>query len=559
MGAGAKQLRTQVVIVGAGPVGLLLATDLAKRGIRTVVMELRGFMEPPSVKCNHVSARTMEQLRRLGLAETVRSTGLPTDHSNDIAFRLTTTGVELSRVHIPGRADRYTDTTGPDGWWPTPEPPHRINQRFLEPLLARHAASLPEVTLINACEFTGFTENSQGIVAQAHLLGSGQALEISGSYIVGCDGARSTLRRAIGAVLEGTAVIQHVQSTLIKAPALLGRLGERPAWAYYSLNSRRCGTVFAIDGTQEWLVHNHLDVEEAEAGNVDRHASIRAILGVDEDFQYEVLSHEDWIARRLVADRFRNGRAFICGDAAHLWIPQAGYGMNAGIADCLDLSWMLAATLQGWASPDLLDAYEAERLPITNQASHFAMNHGLQKIKMRHSLPPALEEDSPAGALARAEVGSRVYDLNVRQFCCAGLNFGYYYDASPVIVYDGEAPPPYGMDTFTPSIVPGCRMPHFWLPDGRSVYDALGDGYTLVQLDRRADAAAAALLQEAERQGMPMTRLHIGRDGVPDVYTSDLLICRPDQHVAWRSGPARLDAAKVVATLRGDAAGPPPG
>ena len=153
--------------------------------------------------------------------------------------------------------------------------------------------------------------------------------------------------------LEGTAVIQRVQSTCIRAPGLRALIPGKPAWSYYAMNPRRCGTMFAIDGHETWLVHNHLNAEEPEFDSVDRDRSLREILGVGPDFEYEILSKEDWVGRRLVADRFRNGRVFLAGDAAHLWVPYAGYGMNAGIADALNLSWLLAACVQGWADEGL--------------------------------------------------------------------------------------------------------------------------------------------------------------------------------------------------------------
>src|SRR5262249_42160919 len=153
------------------------------------------------------------------------------------------------------------------------------------------------------------------------------------------------------------------------------------------------------------------------------------------DFSYEVISREDWVGRRLVADRFRLGRAFICGDAAHLWVPYAGYGMNAGIADAADLSWLLAATLHGWADQRILDAYERERQPITDQVSRFAMEFAARVTKHRRATPPEIEWPGPEGDEVRARVGRQAYELNVAQYCCGGLNFGYYYDSSPIIAY----------------------------------------------------------------------------------------------------------------------------
>jgi hypothetical protein len=307
--------------------------------------------------------------------------------------------------------------------------------------------------------------------------------------------------------------------------------------------------VFAIDGRETWLVHNHLNADEPEFDSVDRDASIRHILGVDGDFRYEVISKEDWVGRRLVAERFRDRRVFLAGDAAHLWVPYAGYGMNAGIADALNLSWLLAARLQGWAGEAMLDAYEAERQPITEQVSRFAMDHAQKMMKARRAVPSDIEAPGPHGDALRAEVGREAYDLNVQQFCCAGLNFGYFYTGSPIIVADDEAPPDYTMGSFTPSTVPGCRAPHFWLRDGRSLYDAFGPGYTLLRLDSAIDVEG--LLAAARTRRMPLTLLDVSTEDVPEAYRHKLVMCRADQQVAWRTDAPPKDPNGLIDRLRG--------
>jgi len=538
-----------VFVAGAGPVGLTLAMDLSARGLRTVLAEPRRFAEPPNVKCNHVSARSMEVFRRLGIAGALRDAGLPPDYPNDVVFRTSMTGSELTRIRIPCRRDRYTDTSGPDGWWPTPEPPHRINQIYLEPILLRHAAALPGVTLHNRTQVVDFTQDDDGVTVVLRKLDDGSLRQLRARYLVGCDGGSSTVRKLMGSSLEGTAVIQRVQSTYIRAPKLAQQMHDRPAWCHYSVNPRRCGTVFAIDGQQTWLVHNHLSVDEAEFDAVDRDWAIRQILGVDEHFDYEVISKEDWVGRRLVATRFRNGRVFIAGDAAHLWVPYAGYGMNAGIADAMNLSWHLAAQLHGWAAPAALDAYERERQPITEQVSQFAMNHAQAMIKARRAVPENIEAPGAEGEAMRATVGEEAYQLNVQQFCCAGLNFGYFYDASPLITYDGEPAPAYSMGSFTASTVPGCRAPHLWLRDGRSLYDALGADYTLLRT--QPDVDVASLLAAARSRGVPLKLLDLHGEVLPPEYQHALLLCRPDQHIAWRGQRVPDDALGLVDTLRG--------
>lgn len=223
--------------------------------------------------------------------------------------------------------------------------------------------------------------------------------------------------------------------------------------------------------------------------------------------------------------------------------------MNAGIADATNLSWLLAAHLDGWADEAILDSYQTERLPITEQVSHFAMKHALAMNKARKEVPREIEADGPEGERVRAAIGKAAYDLNVQQYCCAGLNFGYYYQGSPIIAYDGDTPPPYSMGEFTPSTAPGARVPHLWLAPGRSLNDTLGPYYTLLRFDAALDVSA--LTAAAEDARMPLTVLDVPRQVASDVYRNALLLARPDQHVAWRGDVVPADPRALVEVLRG--------
>ncbi len=542
-----------VAIVGAGPVGLTLALDLAWRGIDVLVAEERSAGEPPSVKCNHISARSMEMFRRLGIARALRAVGLPDDYPNDVVFRTRATGFELTRIPIPARRDRFRRGLGPDTEWSTPEPAHRANQIYFEPVLFRCAAERRGITVLNRTRVEALRQFPDRVEITARELDTGHTRLIECRYLVGCDGGKSVIRHQIGSTLAGDELIQRVQSSYIRAPALRALITPPPAWMSYIYNRERAGNLIAIDGRETWLVHNYLFDEEQDFESVDRDRSIRALLGVGGDFRYEILRKEDWIGRRLIAGKFRDRRVFLCGDAAHIWVPYAGYGMNAGIADATNLAWLLAAHLSGWAPESILDAYELERLPITEQVSRFAMRHAEGAIRERTHLPAELEEHSPAGEAARAEVGNAAYRLHVQQFACAGLNFGYYYDASPLIAYDGEPAPPYTMFDYTPSTVPGCRTPHFWLPGGRSLYDALGPNYTLLRFDPGREIAP--LLGAAADRGVPLAVLDIPERppcGVP-AYRHALAISRPDQHLAWRGDRIPENPGALIERLRGAA------
>jgi hypothetical protein len=177
------------------------------------------------------------------------------------------------------------------------------------------------------------------------------------------------------------------------------------------------------------------------------------------------------------------------------------------------------------------------------------MDHAQKMIRARRAVPSDIEASGPEGDALRAEIGREAYDLNVQQFCCAGLNFGYFYTRSPIIVADGEAAPAYTMGSFTPSTVPGCRAPHLWLADGRSLYDAFGPGYTLLRFDRRVEIGA---LEKAAREArMPLAVLDVDAKEIPRAYGHRLVLCRADQHVAWRGDRVPADVVALVAQLRG--------
>ncbi len=551
------KLDASVLIVGGGPVGMTLALCLAKRGIASYLVEIRAAETLPDVKCNHIAARSMELFRSLGISQDLRAAGLPDDYPHSVSYRTSTLGEEIARIHIPGRNTRLTDHSGPDGNWPTPEPPHRINQRYIEPILRRHVQHESLITCLYKHQVMNFKQDEKGVTAQIQNLDlpDAQPFTLHAAYLVGCDGGRSMVRKGMGAKLVGDEVVQRVQSTCIRAPSLIALMKAPPAWAMFTVNPRRSGNIYAIDGKEVWLIHNYLRDNEADFESVDRDWAIRTILGVDNDFEYEVMSKEDWFGRRLVSDKLQDGRVFVAGDAAHLWVPYAGYGMNAGLADAANLAWHLSAQIEGWAAPQALLAYEKERHPITEQVSRFAMDHAHAMSQRRRQIPDNLEDDSLEGQASRQKFGQDLYDLNVQQYCCAGLNFGYYYDQSPVIVYDEERAPDYSMGSFIPSTVPGCRAPHFWMPDGQSVYDALGSAYTLLCFKQDVSNDVMALQTQAHALGMPLTVLDAsGVSDIPPEYKHSFVLVRTDAHTVWRGNSITLKTAHdVVVKLCGRA------
>ena len=483
-----RQLDASVVVVGAGPVGLTLALDLAWRGVDVTVLETRRAGEPPNVKCNQVSARSMEIFRRLGLADKLRGDRAAGGLSQRRSCCISATGPELSRIRLPSRAGRMRGETGDDGWWPTAEHPHRINQLFLEPVLFAHAAAQPRIRILHRTRFetspkvrTASPRSPRPRCRHALTLDQPLSGRLRRGELDCAQGDRRRVRRHPGAAARAIDLLPRARLRTCCRASPPGCI---------SLNPRRCGTMMAIDGRETWLIHNFLYHGEAGLDSLDRDWAIRNILGVGPDFDYEVISKEDWIGRRLVASKFRDRRVFICGDAAHLWMPHAGFGMNAGIADAANLAWKLAAVLHGWAEPRLLDAYG--RAPADHRpglALH--LRHPIPGLDAAPRVAADIERPDAVGEAARAGSAGKAYALDVQQQCCGGLNFGYFYDGSPIIAYDGEQRTAYTMGTFTSTTVPGCRAPHVWL-GRRSLYDAMGAGFTLLRFDPTVAVAASS-------------------------------------------------------------------
>jgi 2-polyprenyl-6-methoxyphenol hydroxylase-like FAD-dependent oxidoreductase len=541
-----------IIVVGAGPVGMCAAIEAGRRGKSVIVLERREAEDPAGAKCNTVAARTMETFRSLGVAEEVAKAGLPDDFPTDVICATSVTGPELTRLELPSRNERGQPRFG-DSKWRSAEPMVRVSQIYLEPILKRAMIATPGVMAHFRAEVAEVSQDADGVTVTA-TLADGTVRSFSAQYLLGCDGGRSLVRKAIGARLTGDAEIARTRSTLIHAPGLKGLWGDRrPAWMSWIVNSQARGILVAIDGEDTWLVHRALPQGETDFDAIDFDASIRAVLGADGDFEYEVINHEDWIGRRMVADRMRDGRIFIAGDAAHLWVPFGGYGMNAGIADAMNAVWAISNVLDGWAGPAMLDAYEAERQPITEQVSRHAMQSMLDMVDAlgRSIVPKAFSSRyNPAGVAMRAVMARKIAPINEAQFLPEGLNFGYFYDRSPVIVADGVAPD-FSMGGHTPSTVPGCRLPHF-LVDGHPVMDLLGPAYALLRFDAAADVST--LLAAAKLAGMPLKLVEAKAPANDTAFAHPLMIVRRDQHVAWRGNAVPDDAAMLVARLSGHAA-----
>jgi 2-polyprenyl-6-methoxyphenol hydroxylase-like FAD-dependent oxidoreductase len=543
---------TRVAIVGGGPIGLLLALFLDHHGVRSVVFDTEPSVQVLPRGSTH-NARTMEHYRRLGLAAQVRRLGLPWDHSADIAFFTRYTGFPLARLPhpSPGRAMRGVATA--DRSDQVPEPMHRANQMYVERLLFEHAATRPAVDMRYGWEVTGLDESADGVEVTATRDGRSQTLPAA--YVVGCDGGHSFVRRRLGVgyggpgsldqdVLGGRATAAHLRIRSLAG----GFFGHRKAWSHWAVNADLALNLIALDGVDEFfLLSSSVDPDRDDDDLV---RLVQAAAGVP--IAVEVLSRRVWTpGAALVAERFGAGRLLLAGDAAHLFTPNGGFGMNTGVDDAANLAWKLAAAIQGWAGAGLIGSYEEERRPVAlrNTTAARDLNIGLGAI----ARPPVLDVDSTEGVAAREKTGRQLAEYGGLTLDTLGVQLGARYDGSPIVAAGSQPAPSDAFTSYTPSGVPGGRAPHAWLDDahGRhsSLFDRFGPGFTLLRLGGDP-AKAANLAGAATARGIPISTVAVADDVVHDLYGRDLVLIRPDQHVAWRGNrlPEQVDelVARVV-------------
>ena len=540
--------RVPVVIAGGGPVGMIVAIELGRRGLRCVLLNDRPTTATHP-KANAISSRTMEHLRRLGLASAVRARGLDDDHPTDLAYFTRLTGYEIGRYRQPSRREALAEAEAGTGRWASPEPPHRCSQLFLEAELKKAVDSLPSVEVRFGWKLEEFRDRGDGVTALARQSDGDGELVYETDYLIGCDGAASLVRAALGIELAGeSGVIRPMMggpmyATYFEADPKAGWFAQDPAWQYWILNPEIRALFIPVDGRDKFLFIAALGT--GDGGVRDPTAMIHRAAGTG--FPLRVISAQNWTAGyALVAERYGRGRVFLAGDAAHLFTPTGGMGMNTGIDDAVNLAWKLAAVIEGWGGEGLIDTYESERRPIgarnTAFASRFADSIGGMPVGA------AIEEDSGAGRAARAALKPLVEEHAHYEFTIPGIFLGLSYAGSPIVVPDGVAPPPDRPNEYVANACPGARAPHVRLAGG-VLYDRLGPGFTLLRLGDGADAEP--LRASAEARGVPLTETTVDDAGARELYGADLVLVRPDHHVAWRGDRLPRDRGALIDRVRG--------
>jgi putative polyketide hydroxylase len=532
------------LVVGCGPVGLSATIELARRGVPCLAVERHpGTAIHP--KARGINARTMEIFRQWGIEDDVRDAGLPPERHGFFYRGRSLVDPDFTRYGGGGLAADIS-ALSPTTWMV-------ISQDVLEPLLLRHASSLPDADIRFGTEVIAIEPGDDWVGVEIRDRASGAVRSTQARFVVGADGADSLVREALGVPLLGERDLAHNVSIFFEA-RLSDVVADRSSAVYYLAddpderpfgrpmsvgNPPSGGVLLTVDNADRWL----LVVTDPDQGTglgsfTDERCSelVRRATGLPA-LEVHVLSLLAWVPSAQAAERYRVGRCLLAGDAAHQMTPSGAFGLNVGIGDAHNLGWKIAAIEAGWAAPDLLESYHDERRPV----GVFAADQSFRQF---------------AGAQGAKPFGNW------------GVIFGATYD-SGAVVPDGSPPPQLDdpATDYRPGARPGARGPHAWLErDGAriSTLDLFGGGFVLLA---GADGAAwvAAGREVAAASGIPLEAYRIGEDVVPadgslpdyGIDTDGCVLVRPDGHVGWRAHGSDPDPARGLGSVLGRIVGRP--
>ena len=562
-----------VLVVGGGPVGLTLALTLAQHGVAAILVE-RNPSTTTHPKMDITNGRSMELFRHLGVADELRKVAVPEDHPFDVSWVTNLDGWELARFRYPTPAQRRALIRECDDGTMALEPAMRVSQALLEPALKNILETrAPQIDIRFGWALDTFAQDADGVDAVIRCSATGETRAIRAQFVAGCDGAGSVVRKGLGIRLDDV----DLRGLAVRELGL-GRLLPAAIRAYFDDRERpmdgriflihftspnrelfeRFGTAWHTQSPEGWTLISQNDRDTwtlhallgagTDAESIEPKQFLFAKLGVE--FDCDIICANAWRPRLSLADSYGNGRVWLAGDSAHQVVPAGGYGMNTGVGDAVGLGWMLAAIVQGWGGHRLLEAYEAERRRVGTRNRTASARHTLVRLAIKTAYRKVIHTEGWNGERSRRRLGREILDVGNLENESDGIEFGYRYDGSPVICNEPHAVPADHMHAYTPGTQPGMRPPSLFLENGQAIFDLFGLGFTLL---RFADLDVDSLADAAAERGMPIKIVDIREDHARALYERDLVLIRPDFHVAWRGDiiPDRPEA--ILDRVRGAA------
>ncbi|KAJ5909079.1 hypothetical protein N7495_001761 [Penicillium taxi] len=558
-----------VVIVGGGPVGMVLALTLAHHDVRSVLFE-KNTTTTQFPKMDLTLARTMEILRSLGLADGLRARGVAPAYPFTVRFS-SGLGVEhpLSEWKLPS-VDQFRERIlyQNDGTMSL-EPWLRVSGDLMEAFLKEQCEKSPLITVRFGWGVTQLIEGATEVETRVRNPHIGGEKVMRSQYAVGCDGASSLVRKSLGINLEGGPLQSSVVLIHFKSRDLTHLYRQGRFWHTFfprdpSISGNSVGgAIIAQNEVDTWTVHDFRAPGSKQSTSSAEETIYRVLGGMEDSYLItidEIIQQSTWTPTIALAKSYTGPlrRAFLAGDACHQTIPSGGYGMNMGIADAFDLGWKLAGTIQGWGGPQLLASYEQERRPVAELMQHWGKLHAgkLMGLASAVTLDATIIDASDAlGQGLRQNIHEYVQS-NDAQNQSFGVEHGYQYH-SDITAKSAFSHPPFDSRSYTPTTHPGFRAPHVFLTDSSAMFDKYGKNLTLVEFVDGVPGSSSGGSTFRDAAGEHQIPLHImslvGESNAQQIWGARLVLVRPDGFVSWHGNEigSKEEAERVLLQATG--------